>query len=95
MKLTPIGVDLAKSVFQVHEVDEQTGEEINKRLKRSVFLTYFAGRSPCLIGLEACGASHDWARELMALGHEVKVLQGRYVKAFNVGNKTDAADEGE
>jgi len=92
MKLTPVGIDIAKSVFQVHYVDVETGEEINKMLRRDGFLRYFADRGRCLIGMEACCASHHWARELTALGHEVRLLQTRYVKAFNIGNKSDAAD---
>jgi len=69
MKLTPVGIDIAKTVFQVHSVDVETGEEINKTLRRDGFLAYFADCGPCLIGIEACGASHHWARELTALGH--------------------------
>ncbi|MGF6727193.1 transposase [Paraburkholderia sp. GAS41] len=92
MKLTPVGIDLAKSVFQVHYVDMETGEIVNKPLKRPALLEYFANRAPCLIGMEACGGAQYWARALAKLGHEVKLMPARFVKAFNIGNKSDAAD---
>jgi transposase len=92
MQLTPVGVDIAKSVFQVHHVDPETGEIVNKAIKRAGFLEYFANRLPCLIGMEACGGAQHWARELVKLGHEVKLMPARLVKAFNIGNKSDAAD---
>lgn len=92
MNLMPIGVDVAKNVFQVHHVDAETGEIVNKSIKRAGFLAYFANRSPCLIGMEACGGVQHWARELIKLGHQVRLMPGRFVKAFNIGNKSDAAD---
>lgn len=92
MKFTPVGVDLAKSVFQVHYVDVQTGEVVNRALRRSAFLEHFANRAPCLIGMEACGGSQHWARALTQLGHQVRLMPARFVKAFNIGNKNDAAD---
>lgn len=92
MQLTPVGIDIAKSVFQVHHVDMETGEVVNKAIKRVGFLEYFANRAPCLIGMEACGGAQHWARELMKLGHEVRLMSARLVKAFNIGNKSDAAD---
>ncbi len=92
MKSTAIGVDIAKNVFQVHYVDRETGEIINKAIKRAQFLAFFANRQPCLIGMEACGGAHHWARELIKLGHQVKLMPARLVKAFNIGNKNDAAD---
>jgi len=64
MKRTTVGVDIAKSVFQLHWVDADTGEIVNKQLKRAVFLEHFANREPCLIGMEACGGSQHWARRL-------------------------------
>ena len=64
MKLTPVGIDIAKHVFQVHYVDEETGEIVNKPIKRAKFLEHFANRAPCLIGIEACGSAHHWARQL-------------------------------
>lgn len=92
MKFTPVGIDIAKSVFQVHYVDEETGEVINRALRRGVFLEHFANRAPCLIGMEACSGAQHWARELTQLGHQVRLLPARLVKAFNIGNKNDAAD---
>jgi transposase len=92
MQLTPVGIDIAKSVFQVHHVDMETGEIVNKAIKRAGFLEYFANRAPCLIGMEACGGAQHWARELTKLGHQVKLMPARLVKAFNIGNKNDAAD---
>ena len=92
MTLTVIGVDIAKNVFQVHFVDSETGEIVNKPIKRAAFLAFFVNRQPCLIGMEACGGAHHWARQLRQLGHQVRLMPGRFVKAFNIGNKSDAAD---
>lgn len=92
MKLTPVGIDIAKMVFQVHYVDEETGEIVNKPVKRAVFLEHFANRSSCLVGMEACGSAHHWARKLLKMGHQVKLMPGEFVKAFNIRNKNDAAD---
>jgi len=92
MKPTPIGIDIAKNVFQVHYVDEQTGEIVSKQLKRAKFLEFFANRAECLIGMEACGGAHHWARELTKLGHQVRLMPAQFVKAFNIRNKNDAAD---
>ena len=89
---TVVGVDTAKSVFQVYTVEQETGAVINKQLKRVQFLEWFANRAPCLIGMEACGGSQHWARKLQELGHEVKLMGGKVVKAFVCGNKNDAAD---
>jgi transposase len=86
------GVDLAKSVFQMHWVDPETGEVMNKQFKRAGFLSHFANRAPCLIGMEACGGSHHWARQLIKMGHQVRLMPGEFVKAFNIRNKNDAAD---
>ena len=89
---TVVGVDIAKDVFQVHLTDESTGELVKKAVSRKKFLDFFANRKNCLIGMEACGGSHYWARELKKLGHKVKLMPGKDVKAFNPGNKDDAAD---
>jgi transposase len=89
---TVVGVDTAKSVFQVYTVEQETGEVINKPIKRAQFLQWFANRAPCLVGMEACGGSQHWARKLQELGHEVKLMSGKMVKAFVCGNKNDAAD---
>ncbi|EKI6415202.1 IS110 family transposase [Salmonella enterica] len=92
MKYTPVGVDIAKHVIQVHFIDEHTGEVIDKQLRRQDFLMFFCNREPCLIGIEACGGSQHWARELTKLGHKVRLLQARFVKAFVIGNKNDVMD---
>jgi transposase len=92
MNSTAYGVDTAKNVFQVYSVNQATGEVTNKQIKRAKFLEYFVNKPPCLIGMEACGGSHHWARALLAMGHEVKMMAGKAVKAFVSGNKNDAAD---
>lgn len=89
---TAVGVDIAKNVFQLHYVDQETGEIVNKPLKRAKFLEHFANRAPCLIGMEACGGAHHWARQLTKMGHEVKLMPAQFVKAFNIRNKNDATD---
>ena len=90
--ITTIGLDLAKSVFQVHAVDETGSVVMRKRLRRSQVLAFFAGIPPCLIGLEACATAHHWARELIALGHETRLMPPNYVKAYVKRNKHDVAD---
>ena len=92
MKRTVVGIDIAKRVFQLHWVELESGEMVSVQLKRAKFLEHFANRRPCLIGMEACGGSQHWARELQKLGHEVKLLSARMVKAFVSRNKSDAAD---
>lgn len=94
MNTTPfvVGVDIAKQVFQVHEVDRVTGQIVRVQLRRAKFLLHFANREPCLIGMEACGGAHHWARRLMALGHQVKLLSPHKVRPFVVGNKNDVTD---
>jgi transposase len=89
---TVVGVDTAKEVFQLHWVDAETGEVHKKQVKRAKFLEHFSNLSPCLIGMEACGGSHHWARRLIEMGHEVMLMPGKMVKAFVSGNKNDAAD---
>jgi len=92
MKLTTIGIDLAKNVFQVHGVDERGKVGLKKQLKRAQVLVFFAKLTPCLIGMEACASAHFWARKLQALGHTVKLLAPQYVKPYVKSNKNDAAD---
>ena len=92
MKYTPVGVDIAKHLIQVHFIDENTGEVVDKQLRGRDFLEYFSNREPCLIGMEACGGSKHWARELTKSGHKVRLLQARFVKAFVMGNKNDVMD---
>lgn len=83
---------LQSQFFRLHWVDVETGEIISKQVKRAVFLEQFANREPCLIGMEACGGAQHWARRLIEMGHQVKLMQGKYVKAFVTGNKNDVAD---
>jgi transposase len=90
--ITTSGLDLAKSVFQVHAVDEMGSVVMRKRLRRSQVLAFFAEIPPCLIGLEACATAHHWARELIALGHEARLMPPNYVKAYVKRNKHDVAD---
>jgi len=92
MKITTIGLDLAKSVFQVHGVDAEGRAVSCKRLRRGQLLDFFKALEPCLVGMEACGGAHHWAREIMALGHEVKLMPPQYVRPYVKRNKTDAAD---
>ena len=92
MKRTTVGLDLAKRVFQVHAVDPTTGEITRQTLKRSQVRKYFANRPEVLVAMEACGSSHYWGRELLKLGHEVRLIAAQFVRPFVKGNKTDAAD---
>jgi len=92
MQVSTIGIDLAKNVFQVHGVDAIGKVTITKKLRRSQVLPLFERLPPCLIGMEACATSHHWARELRALGHDVRLMPASYVKAYVKRNKNDAAD---
>ena len=85
-----VGVDIAKSIFQVHYVDQETGEIVNKPIRRGKFLEFFANRAACLIGMEACGGAHHPATD--EDGHQVRLMPAEFVKAFNIRNKNDAAD---
>lgn len=87
-----VGLDIAKSVFQLHTVDMCSGEIINTQLKRAKVLAYFANKAPCLIGIEACGGAHHWARRFEAQGHRVRLIHAKAVRPFVAGNKTDATD---
>lgn len=92
MKITTAGIDLAKAVLQVHGVDERGKVAVRKQLKRHQVLEYFANLPACLIGMEACGSAHHWARKLMALGHTVRLIAPQFVKPYVKTNKHDAAD---
>lgn len=92
MKSSVIGMDIAKRVFQVHSVDPASGEIERIKLRRGAVLPFFAQRPASLIAMEACGSAHYWARELRALGHEVRLLAPKSVRPFVRANKTDAAD---
>lgn len=91
-KITLIGLDLAKSVFQVHGVDAAGNTVLKKRLTRSQMAIFFAQVEPCLVAMEACGSAHHWARQLAAFGHTPRLIPPQYVKPFVKTNKTDAAD---
>ncbi len=91
-EITTVGLDLAKTVFQVHGADQDGRPVVRKKLRRGQVLGFFAGLSRCLIGLEACASAHYWARELQALGHEVRLIPPQYVKPFVKTNKNDASD---
>jgi transposase len=92
MTISTIGLDLAKNWFQVHGVDAAGKVIIRRRLRRGEVLAYFQSIEPCLVGMEACATAHHWARELTALGHQVKLMPPVYVKAYVKRNKNDAAD---
>lgn len=92
MTVKRIGIDLAKSVFQVHGVDEREHTVIRKRLKRSELLSFLAQLPVCVVGIEACGSAHHWARRLRALGHEVRLMAPRFVTAYRKNDKNDGND---
>ena len=92
MDITTIGLDLAKTVFQVHGVDASGAVAVRKTLRRSQVPGFFAKLPPCLVGMEACGTSHYWARELSKLGHQVRLMPPAYVKPYVKRGKTDAND---
>lgn len=92
MKITTIGIDLAKAVFQIHGVDERGKVAVRKQLKRSEMSSYFANLETCLIGMEACGSAYYWARKLEGYGHTVKLMAPQFVKPYVKTNKHDMAD---
>ncbi|MCB1506214.1 MAG: IS110 family transposase [Hyphomicrobiaceae bacterium] len=92
MKVTRIGIDLAKNVIQVHGVDERGKAVLKKQLRRAQVAAFFANLPPCLIGMEACASAHHWARKLASFGHAVKLMAPQFVKPYVKTNKNDAAD---
>jgi transposase len=92
MNVSTIGLDLGKRVFQVHGVDAAGAVVVCKRLRRREVLGFFGRLAPCVVGMEACGSAHYWARELAALGHEVRLMAPSYVKPYVKRMKNDAAD---
>src|SRR3984957_15048381 len=90
--ITTIGLDIAKSVFQVHGVDNDGKVVIRRQLKRRHVLAFFEKLQPCLVGIEACASSHHWSRELQALGHTVRLMPPAYFKPYVKRQKNDAAD---
>ncbi len=89
--VTTIGLDIAKSVFQVHGIDPEGGVIIRRQVRRGQVLKFFASLPPCLIGIEACASAHHWSRELQSLGHEVKLMPPAYVKPF--GSQPNPAED--
>src|ERR1700758_4658010 len=92
MQVATIGLDLAKHVFQIHGIDAAEKVVVRKQLRRSQVMAFFEALPPCLIGMEACATAHYWARELTKLGHEVRLMPAKDVKAYVKRNKNDAAD---
>jgi transposase len=92
MKITTVGLDLAKNVFQVHGVDERGRATLRKQLRREQVAAFFARLEPCLVGVEACGGGHFWATKLAAFGHTVKMMSPQFVKPYVKSNKSDALD---
>ncbi len=92
MNITTMGLDLAKNVFQLHGVDGYGKVALRKQLKRAQVLAFFANLPPCLVGLEACAGAHYWARELIKLGHDARLISPQFVKPYVKGNKNDAND---
>ncbi len=92
MQVTTLGIDLAKNVFQVHGIDEHGKVILKKQLKRAQMAPYFINLPPCLIGIEACGSAHHWARKLQAMGHTVRLMAPQFVKPYVKTNKNDLAD---
>jgi transposase len=90
--ITTVGLDIAKSVFQVHCVDANGDVVLRRQLKRRYVLTFFQKLRSCLVGIEACASSHHWSRQLQALGHTVRLMPPAYVKPYVKRQKNDAAD---
>src|SRR3954464_879936 len=92
MQITTIGLDIAKNVFQVHGIDGNETVVVRKQLRRGKLIAFFESLAPCLVGIEACATAHHWARELTRLGHQVRLMPAKDVKAYVKRNKNDAAD---
>ena len=92
MQASMIGLDLAKNIFQLHGVDASGNVVLRKRLRRGQVERFFAALAPAVVGMEACGGAHHWARRLQALGHAVRLLPPAYVKPYVKRNKTDGRD---
>lgn len=92
MQVTTVGLDLAKNVLQVHGVNAHGRAVLRKQLRRDQVAAFFANLPACLIGMEACGSAHHWARKLQALGHTVRLMAPQFVKPYVKSNKNDVAD---
>ena len=88
MQITTIGLDIAKNVFQVHGIDAAEKVVVRKQLRRGQMMKFFAVLPPCLVGMEACATAHYWARELTRLGHEVRLMPAKDVKAYVTATRT-------
>lgn len=91
-KIITVGLDLAKSIFQVHRIAENGKVLVRRTLRRSQVLPFFRSLPACLVGMEGCASAHHWAREIAALGHAVRMMPPAYVKPYVKRNKTDVAD---
>ena len=87
--LQVVGMDIAKSVFQLYTVDMLTGELQDKRLSREKVLAFFSNRQPCVVAMEACGGAHHWGRKLQQMGHQVRLVHAKAVRPFVAGNEVD------
>jgi transposase len=92
MKITTVGIDLAKNVFQVHGVDERGKAVLRKQLRRDQVAAFFVNLPPCLIGMEACASAHHWGRTFNRFGHTVRLMAPQFVKPYVKSNKNDVAD---
>ena len=92
MKATTVGIDLAKKVFQIHGINNHGKIVLRKQLRRNGLAKFLANLEPCLIGMEACGSAHHWARKLGEFGHTVKLISPQFVKPYVKTNKHDIAD---
>lgn len=92
MKITTVGIDLAKNVFQIHGIDENGKPVLKRQLRRDQMATLFVNLPPCLIGMEACGCAHHWGRKLQSMGHTVRLMAPQFVKPYVKTDKNDAAD---
>ncbi len=92
MKITTVGIDLAKNVFQVHGIDERGKPVLRKQLRRTQVAKFFGNLPPCVIGMEACASAHHWGRTLQQFGHTVRLMASQFVKPYVKTNKNDAAD---
>ncbi len=92
LQVTTIGLDIAKNVFHAHGADERGAMVFSRKLTRGKLLDFFVGQPACVVALEACGGAHHWARELQAMGHDVRLIPPAYVKPFVKRHKNDAID---
>jgi transposase len=92
MKITTVGIDLAKNLFQIHGVDERGKAVLRKQLRRAQVAVFFCNLPPCVIGMEACASAHYWGRTLWRFGHTVRLMASQFVKPYVKTNKNDVAD---